>query len=128
MTTIGVLGGGQLGRMLALAGYPLGLRFRFLDPAAGSPVSPLAEHIVADYHDHNALLRFADGLDAVTYEFENVPISSARLLEQAVPVCPPPAALEVGQDRLSEKQFFHAHGVPTVPYAPVVTGEELEAA
>ncbi len=68
MTTIGVLGGGQLGRMLALAGYPLGLRFRFLDPTPGSPVSPLAEQIVADYHDHDALIRFAQGLDAVTYQ------------------------------------------------------------
>src|SRR5579871_4928040 len=103
MTTIGVLGGGQLGRMLALAGYPLGLRFRFLDPTAGSPVSPLAEHIVADYHDHHALARFVGGLDAVTYEFENVPVSSAHLLAQSVPVYPPPAALEIGQDRLSEK-------------------------
>jgi 5-(carboxyamino)imidazole ribonucleotide synthase len=128
MTTIGVLGGGQLGRMLALAGYPLGLRFRFLDPAAGSPVSPLAEHFVADYHDHDALVRFADGLDAITYEFENVPVASVRLLERHAPVYPPPIALEVGQDRLSEKRFFNAHGVPTAPYAPIMTGEELEAA
>jgi 5-(carboxyamino)imidazole ribonucleotide synthase len=128
MTMIGVVGGGQLGRMLALAGYPLGLRFRFLDPAVGSPVSPLAEQIVGDYHDHDALARFAADLDVVTYEFENVPVASAHTLVQSAPVYPPPAALEIGQDRLSEKQFFDGLGIPTAPYAPVATGEELEAA
>ena len=103
MTTVGVLGGGQLGRMLALAGYPLGLRFRFLDPAAESPAGQVAERVVGAFDDADCLHRFADGLDVVTYEFENVPLGAARLLAERVPVYPPPAALEVSQDRLAEK-------------------------
>ncbi|HCK67433.1 MAG TPA: 5-(carboxyamino)imidazole ribonucleotide synthase, partial [Anaerolineae bacterium] len=74
MSHIGVLGTGQLGRMLVLAGYPLGHRFRFLDPASDSPSSLLAEHLAFDYADKSALEKFADGLDVVTYEFENVPV------------------------------------------------------
>src|SRR5258707_4830620 len=96
--TIGILGGGQLGRMLALAGYPLGLRFRFLDPAAEAPAEQLAERLIHDYRDTHGLDRFVAGLDAITYEFENVPVELARRLEQKVPVFPPPAALEASQD------------------------------
>src|SRR5262245_7258455 len=105
-TTIGILGGGQLGRMLALAGYPLGLRFRFLDPAPDAAAGHLAEHIQGTYNDAVALERFADGVDLVTYEFENVPVTAARLLARRAPVYPPPAALEAAQDRLVEKTLF----------------------
>src|SRR5262249_57758098 len=98
MTTVGVLGGGQLGRMLALAGYAVGLRFRFLDPAPEAPAGQLAEHLVGNYTDTACLQRFVSGLDVVTYEFENVPVEVAHLLEKSVPVYPPPAALEVSQD------------------------------
>ncbi len=99
--------------MLALAGYPLGLHFRFLDPAADSPAGHLAPHIAADYHDDEALARFLDGVDVVTYEFENVPVDVARKIAQHVPVYPPPLALEKGQDRLIEKSFFRDLGIPT---------------
>ncbi|MCG2786250.1 MAG: 5-(carboxyamino)imidazole ribonucleotide synthase [Anaerolineae bacterium] len=110
---IGILGAGQLGRMLALAGYPLGMRFRFFEPAPDSPANLLADHLTADYADEQALRRFVDGLDVVTYEFENVPVLVARFLEQFVPVYPPPIALEKAQDRLVEKTFFSDLGIPT---------------
>ena len=119
MTTIGILGAGQLGRMLALAGYPLGMRFRFLDPGSDSPAGRLADHWVFDYSDTSALERFASGLDVITYEFENVPVETARYLEKFVPVYPPPLALEKAQDRFIEKSFFCGLGIPT----PVFTTE-----
>jgi len=127
-TTIGILGGGQLGRMLALAGYPMGLRFRFLDPSPNAPGGELAEHICDDYGHPEALSRFAEGLDLVTYEFENVPVDSAHFLEERTPVHPAPAALEVAQDRLTEKSFFQQLNIPVPPFANVETREELEAA
>lgn len=105
---IGILGGGQLGRMLALAGIPLGLEFRFLDPS-GEAVRGLGE-LTDD------LQQFARGLDAVTYEFENVPVDSVRWLEERLPVWPNSRALEVSQDRLLEKQFLQRLGIPTAPF------------
>jgi len=117
MKTIGVLGAGQLGRMLALAGYPLGLRFRFLDPASDSPASLLANHLTFDYADTSALEKFADGLDVVTYEFENVPVDTVRYLEKFVPVYPPAIALEKAQDRFVEKSFFCELGIPTPKFS-----------
>ena len=128
MTTIGVLGAGQLGRMMALAGYPLGLNFRFFDPAADSPAGQLAPHIAAPYNDLSALEKFAHGLDVITYEFENVPIETVRFLEQFAPVYPPPAALEKGQDRLLEKVFFRSLGIQTPDFASIVVEEDLESA
>ncbi len=126
--SVGILGAGQLGQMLTLAGYPLGLRFRFLDPTPDAPASHLAEQIVADYTDYAALERFAAGLDVVTYEFENVPVEAARWLAERVPVYPPPAALEVAQDRLAEKSFFRKLGIPTPPFAAVDSPADLQAA
>ena len=113
MTMIGILGAGQLGRMLALAGYPLGHRFRFLDPASNSPAGLLADHLALDYTDNSALEQFAKGLDVITYEFENVPVDAVRHLEKFVPVYPPPIALEKAQDRFVEKSFFQELGIPT---------------
>ncbi len=113
MTNIGILGAGQLGRMLALAGYPLGHRFRFLDPASDSPAGLLADHLALDYSDTSALEQFTNGLDVVTYEFENVPVEAARHLEKFVPVYPPSLALEKAQDRFVEKSFFQELGIPT---------------
>lgn len=113
MTNIGVLGAGQLGRMLALAGYPLGHRFRFLDPAFDAPAGLLADHLASDYMDELALDKFSDSLDVITYEFENVPVYAAQYLEMAVPVYPPPIALEKAQDRYIEKSFLSALGIPT---------------
>jgi len=119
MTTIGILGAGQLGRMLALAGYPLGMRFRFFDPDPNAPANLLADHSIADYADADALRRFAEGLDLIMYEFENVPVDAVRYLEQFCPVYPLPLALEKGQDRLVEKTFFRALGIPTAAFAEV---------
>ncbi len=127
-TTIGILGAGQLGRMLALAGYPLGLRFRVLDPAPDAPASHLAEHMQAGYDDVATLERFSAGLEVVTYEFENVPVAAARFLAERAPVYPPPAALEAAQDRLVEKTFFQKLGIATPPFAPVDSPADLNAA
>src|SRR5262249_60636058 len=113
---IGILGAGQLGRMLALAGYPLGLRFRFLDPAVEAPAEQLAERVIGAYEDLESLQQFAAGLDLITYEFENVPVATAHFLEQRLPVLPPPAALEAAQDRVAEKLFFQNAGLATAPF------------
>jgi 5-(carboxyamino)imidazole ribonucleotide synthase len=128
MTTVGVLGGGQLGRMLALAGYPLGLRFRFLDPSPESPAGQLAERVGEPFDNPAALERFTAGLAVATYEFENVPVPLARALAQRVPVYPPPAALEASQDRLPEKRLFQRLGLPTAPFAAVGSRADLERA
>src|SRR3712207_2534895 len=111
--TIGILGAGQLGRMLALAGYPLGLRFRFLDPAPGAPAAHMAEQIEGSYADSALLERFSACLNVLTYEFENVPVAAARMLAGRVAVYPSPAALEAAQDRLAEKTFFQSIGAAT---------------
>ena len=127
-TTVGILGGGQLGRMLSLAGYPLGMRFRHLDPKPGSPTSSLDDQVQAEYDDPEALDEFARGVDVVTYEFENVPVESARRLQEHVDVHPPPEALEVAQDRLPEKEFFRDLGMETAPYRRVDSRDDLNAA
>ncbi len=126
--TVGVLGGGQLGRMLALAGIPLGLRFRFLDLSSRAPAGHLADLLIGDYEDAHVLQSFADGLSVVTYEFENVPVTSARFLAERVPVSPPPQALETAQDRLVEKNFFRRLGIPTPPFEPVDSEADFRAA
>ncbi len=128
MTTLGILGAGQLGRMLALAGYPLGLEFRFYDPAPGSPAGQLAPQDTAAYSNELALRRFAAGVDMVTYEFENVPSQTARFLADLAPVFPSPQALEVAQDRLAEKTLFQSLGISTPRFAPVDTLGDLQAA
>jgi 5-(carboxyamino)imidazole ribonucleotide synthase len=125
---VGILGGGQLGRMLALAGYTLGLQFRMLDPNPDSPGGHLAELQIGAYDDPVALERFADGLTAATYEFENVPEIAARTLGARVPVYPPAGALETAQDRLAEKPLFERLGIPLPGYAAVSSPDELRAA
>jgi 5-(carboxyamino)imidazole ribonucleotide synthase len=126
--TIGILGGGQLGYMLALAGYPLGLHFRFFDPSPEAPVGRIASRVTAEFSDEAALERFANGLELVTYEFENVPASAVRFLAERAPVFPPPVALEAAQDRLREKQLFLNLGIPTTEFAPVADCDALNAA
>ncbi len=126
---IAVLGGGQLGRMLALAGLPLGYRFRFLDPVADSPARAAGELIVADFDDDAALEQLARDAAAVTYEFENVPAHAAAKLRQlGAKVYPPPTVLETAQDRLAEKTMFRALGIPTPEFAAVSSRDELHAA
>jgi 5-(carboxyamino)imidazole ribonucleotide synthase len=126
--TIGILGGGQLGYMLALAGYPLGLHFRFLDPSPEAPVGRIATRITAQFTDRSALKKFAAGLELVTYEFENVPVEAVRFLAERVPVLPPPAALEAAQDRLNEKRLFQKLGIATTEFAEVADREALDGA
>jgi 5-(carboxyamino)imidazole ribonucleotide synthase len=126
--TIGILGGGQLGYMLALAGYPLGLHFRFLDPTPEAPVGRIAQRVTADYLDHAALEKFAHGLELVTYEFENVPVDAANFLAARVSVYPPPAALEAAQDRINEKNLFRELGIATTDSVPVLKKRDLDPA
>lgn len=127
--TIGILGGGQLGRMLALAAARLGIASRIYCPDPKSPAFDVARgHVVAAYEDEAALARFADEVDVVTYEFENVPAATAAFLAARVPVRPGLAALEVAQDRLSEKTFLNGLGIPTAPFRAVDDLAGLEAA
>jgi 5-(carboxyamino)imidazole ribonucleotide synthase len=126
--TIGILGGGQLGYMLALAGYPLGLRFRFLDPSPEAPVGRIAQRVTADFTDQAAMEKFAAGLELVTYEFENVPVAATKFLAERVPVFPSPEALEIAQDRLKEKALFHKLGIATTDFAAIHNLKSLDAA
>jgi 5-(carboxyamino)imidazole ribonucleotide synthase len=114
--------------MLALAGYPLGLHFRFLDPSPEAPVGRIATRITAQFTDRPALKKFATGLELVTYEFENVPVEAARFLAELVPVLPPPAALEAAQDRLNEKRLFQKLGIATTEFAAVADRDALDSA
>ena len=126
--TIGILGGGQLGYMLALAGYPLNFHFRFLDPSPQAPVGRIAPRVTAEYTDFEALEKFASGLALVTYEFENVPVEAVRFLQKRLPVYPSPQALETAQDRRSEKKLFQKLGIPTTEFVAVDSPDELEQA
>ncbi|MFN8025306.1 MAG: 5-(carboxyamino)imidazole ribonucleotide synthase [Acidimicrobiia bacterium] len=128
---VAVLGGGQLGRMLGLAGIPLGLRFRFLDPVAGAPAAAVGELVVGALGDETALAATAAGAVAVTYEWEGVPAEAARFLATEAtdrPVRPGDRPLEVAQDRLAEKDTCRALGIATAPYAAVDSRAGLDAA
>jgi 5-(carboxyamino)imidazole ribonucleotide synthase len=126
---VGILGGGQLGRMLALAGYPLGLSFRIFDPAPDACAGQVvADHAVAGFDDEDALARFAEGLAVVTYEWENVPVQAVRRLSRHVPVYPPAEALETAQDRFLEKTLFRQLGILTAPFAAVNSRADLDRA
>ncbi len=126
--TIGILGGGQLARMLALAGAPLGLRFKILDNTAEACASQVAPLMVGDYRDEKTLATFADGVDVVTFDFENVPASSAHWLANHIPVFPNPFALGLTQDRLGEKKLFQSLGINTPEFAPIDSFEDLQSA
>ena len=126
--SVGILGGGQLARMLALAGVPLGLRFQVLDPAADACAGQITPQLVAGYDDADALARFAAEMEVVTFDFENVPAASAEQLAGRVKVFPNPAALATAQDRLSEKTLFRKLDIPVPAFEDVQTREGLEAA
>ena len=128
MTTVGILGGGQLARMMALAGAPLGLRFRVLDNVADACAGQFAPMIVGDYTDQAALAQFAAQVDVATFDFENVPAESAQWLSERVPVFPNPRALAVAQDRLAEKTLFRTLGIPVPGFADIGSRAQLEAA
>lgn len=125
---IGILGAGQLARMIALAGYPLGLEFVVLDPSADACSTLLCEHLQGDYNDPALLAELAERADVVTYEFENVPAEVADFLASHTIVHPAPKALAVAQDRLIEKNYLQDLGIATPVYAPVDSLEALEQA
>ncbi|WP_313169516.1 5-(carboxyamino)imidazole ribonucleotide synthase [Stenotrophomonas sp.] len=127
MITVGILGGGQLARMMALAGAPLGLRFMVFDPAADACAGQVAPLQVGNFDDTQALAEFAAKVDVITFDFENVPAASARWLAERKPVFPNPAALAVAQDRLSEKTLFQELGIALPAFADIRSRDELAA-
>ncbi|PVE57102.1 5-(carboxyamino)imidazole ribonucleotide synthase [Rhizobium rhizogenes] len=128
-STIGIIGGGQLGRMLAMAAARLNFRTVVLEPQADCPASQVCNRqIVAAYDDERALAELASLCDVVTYEFENVPVVAAETLAASVPVYPPAEALSASQDRLTEKRFLNGCGIPTADFHAVDGQAGLEAA
>lgn len=123
---VGILGGGQLARMLALAGYPLGLEFIVLDPSADAGATPLSEHLHGDYDDQTLLAELAEKADVVTYEFENVPAHVAQFLSEHTQVYPGANALAIAQDRLLEKNFCQKLHIPTARFAQVDNLADLQ--
>lgn len=128
MTTIGIIGGGQLGRMLAQAGSQLGCRFLMLDPSPSACAGGVAELLVGRYDDEACLVELARRADVVTIEFENVPPDAARFLAALVPVHPSPSALETARDRLFEKRAFHRFGIPIAEFREIGSEADLQRA
>ncbi|SMC42120.1 5-(carboxyamino)imidazole ribonucleotide synthase [Rhizobium sp. RU36D] len=127
--TIGIIGGGQLGRMLAMAAARLSYKTLILEPQADCPAAQVANgQIVAAYDDPTALAELAARSDVVTYEFENVPVHAAETIARSVPVYPPPKALEAAQDRLVEKRFLNDCGIKTADFRAVDSQKDLELA
>lgn len=125
---VGILGGGQLARMLALSGAPLGLRFLVLDNVSDACAVQFVPMVVGDYRDERALEEFASKVDVATFDFENVPSESAQWLAERIPVFPSPRALAIAQDRLAEKNLFRELGISVAPFANIVSREDLQAA
>jgi 5-(carboxyamino)imidazole ribonucleotide synthase len=128
MSTVGILGGGQLARMLALAGAPLGVRFLVVDSLPDACASQVAPQLTADWRDFKALQEFAERIDVATFDFENVPADTAQWLTEHTKVFPNPRALSVAQDRLAEKSLFHEIGLDTPAFAKVDNRDELARA
>jgi len=127
--TIGILGGGQLGRMLSIAAAGLGLKTHIYEPGPNPPAGDVAAAVTtAAYDDAAALARFADSVDVVTFEFENVPALTAATLKAHAPVRPAPRALEISQDRVDEKAFIEGLGIAVAPWRAVGDLEDLKAA
>jgi 5-(carboxyamino)imidazole ribonucleotide synthase len=125
---VGIIGAGQLGRMLVEAGYPLGLEFRFYDRVADTPGGQVAPIVTGEFDDHAKLAAFAAGCDVVTFDWENVPVESLRPIAEHVPVYPKPDILAVAQDRLLEKTLFQSLNIPTAPFAAVDERADLHRA
>ncbi|TVQ03476.1 MAG: 5-(carboxyamino)imidazole ribonucleotide synthase [Roseinatronobacter sp.] len=126
---IGILGGGQLGRMLSVAASRLGYRCHIYDPGVAPPAGQVAEYVTtAPWDDASALTEFAASVDVITFEFENIPTATLDLLEALRPIRPGRRALAVSQDRLHEKEFLQTLGLETAPFAPVDSAEALERA
>jgi len=128
MSTLGILGGGQLARMMVLAGTPLGVRFRIVDPAADACAGQIAPLLAAGWDSFDQLEPFARGIDAATFDFENVPAATAEWLTAHVRVAPNALSLATAQDRVLEKALFRECGLPTAEFADVATRAGLDAA
>jgi 5-(carboxyamino)imidazole ribonucleotide synthase len=128
VTIVGILGGGQLARMLALSGAPLGLRFLVLDTTADACAAQYVPSMQADYRDETALAAFAAQVDVATFDFENVPAESAQWLAERIPVFPNPRALGMAQDRLAEKTLFRDLGISVPPFVDIASRADLDAA
>ncbi|ANT60040.1 5-(carboxyamino)imidazole ribonucleotide synthase [Salipiger sp. CCB-MM3] len=127
--TIGILGGGQLGRMLSVAASRLGYRTHIFEPGAQPPAGHVADAVTtAAYDDKPALTRFAEAVDVITYEFENIPTEALDTLQALRPIRPGREALRVSQDRMTEKEFLRDLGLRTAPFAAVDTAEDLNNA
>ena len=127
--TIGILGGGQLGRMLALAAARLGLKCHIFEPGANCPAGQVADKVTtADYDDETALRAFGASVDVISYEFENIPTDALDILESCAPIRPGREALRVSQDRLTEKDYLTDLGLTTAPYANVEDADDMAAA
>ncbi len=125
---VGIIGGGQLGRMLAHSGADLGLEFCFLDPSDTPSAAPFGAHLKAAFDDPSALLALAERSDVLTYEFENVSVESLRAVAASTPVYPPVEALEMAQERSQEKVYFKKQGIPVAEWAYADSQHELDAA
>jgi 5-(carboxyamino)imidazole ribonucleotide synthase len=125
---IGIVGAGQLGRMLAVAGFPLGLQFEFLDSSADTPAGRIAPTVVGAFDDATSLHNLAARTDLLTYEFENVPVEALHAVAKLKPCLPPLDALRVSQDRLYEKELFRALGIATPPFRAIDSERDLETA
>jgi 5-(carboxyamino)imidazole ribonucleotide synthase len=128
MTTVGILGGGQLARMMALSGAPLGLRFLLLDNVADACAGQFAPMLVGDYRDEKILAQFAEAVDVATFDFENVPAESAHWLSEKIAVFPSPHALAISQDRLAEKNLFRELGIGVPEFVDVTSLHALQQA
>ncbi|MGD8379812.1 MAG: 5-(carboxyamino)imidazole ribonucleotide synthase [Gammaproteobacteria bacterium] len=125
---VGIIGAGQLGRMLALAGYPFGLRFVFVDKSEDAPGGQVGDILLGEFSDAGRIRDLADVVDVMTFDVENVPVEAVMPIVDRVPFYPPVAALEGSQDRLTEKDLFGEHGIPTARYRAVSSREELDDA
>ncbi|MEL7152661.1 MAG: 5-(carboxyamino)imidazole ribonucleotide synthase, partial [Pseudomonadota bacterium] len=126
---IGIIGGGQLGRMLAVAASRLGFRTHIFEPGQNPPAADVAHKVtMASYDDATALRAFAQAVDAVTYEFENIPTTALDTVEAHAPIRPGREALRVSQDRLTEKDFLTGLGLATAPYTDIPNEDALAAA
>jgi 5-(carboxyamino)imidazole ribonucleotide synthase len=127
--TIGILGGGQLGRMLAVAAARLGFRTHIFEPGANPPAGDVAHALTtAGYDDVDALTAFAKSVDIVTFEFENIPTDALDVIENITPIRPNREALRTSQDRLVEKQFLEGLGLTVAPFADIANADDLDAA
>ncbi|MEJ1965819.1 MAG: 5-(carboxyamino)imidazole ribonucleotide synthase [Gammaproteobacteria bacterium] len=126
--TVGIVGAGQLGRMLALAGYPLGLDFLFLDPSKGAPAGQVAPQIVGEFTSADLLGKLSRDTEVLTFDWENISVDALRELPKGTLICPPVAALSAAQDRVKEKQLFERLNIPTTRWRNVESQAQLEKA